>query len=309
METKLNLSQVLSLCFICLTSFVFSQETTNPNSVGDIVYEEYRQNGIESAMEKYRDLKANNSDEYEFNEWELNRIGYLVMENDGDMEAAEKIFKLNMEEYPDAANPHDSYADYFIKKGDKEAAREHLEKAVSMAENSTREDEKELLKMSKAKLAKIENKHRKLDFLMGEWNVTGTSFAEGLGSGVFTGRDEYVQNEDENMIMINHLNQRGEVMGKRIMVYDAAEDEYDVAYININTPMGIRTSSLKLKELDNDTYELIELPNEQDEDDKQMRHELKKNPDGSLNWVIYESEPDKEDWKKMYAMDMSRNNP
>src|SRR5690606_37110682 len=116
-----------------------------------------------------------------------------VMLNNGDLESAEKIFKLNIEEYPKAANPHDSYADYLMEKGDKKEARKHYEKAVSMAEKSTREDEKELLRMSKAKLAKLDEKHKQLDFLLGNWDVKSTSFTEGFGSGNFSGQDEYIR--------------------------------------------------------------------------------------------------------------------
>ncbi len=147
MKTKINLNQILSICFICLAPFIYSQEVSDQKSVGDVVYEEYRQNGINKALDKYRDLKANNQNDYNFTEWELNRIGYQIMQNKEDLEAAEKVFKLNMEEYPKAANPQDSYADFLIAKGDKKAAKKHFEKAVSMAEKSDREDEKDLLKM------------------------------------------------------------------------------------------------------------------------------------------------------------------
>ena len=39
-----------------------------------------------------------------------------------------------------------------------------------------------------------------------------------------------------------------------------------------------------------------------------MKHELKKNPDGSLEWVIFEAEPDTNGWKKVYAMEMQKEN-
>ena len=308
MELKIKFNQLLSILFFCLATLGYSQDMNNQNSVGDVVYKEYKENGIDKALEKYRELKQNESSKYNFTEWELNRIGYQIMNNDGDLDAAEKVFKLNMEEYPEAANPHDSYADYLIEKGDKEAAKEHLEKAISMAEKSTREDEKDLLKMSKAKLAKIDNKHKQLDFLVGNWDVKGTSFAEGLGGGVYTGKDEYVQEENENMIIVNHLDQSGNIMGKRIMVYDANNDVYDVAYINTNAPMGIHVSTLKLNKLSDNKYEFTEQDKDIEGDGKKIKHELLKNQDGSLEWVIMESEPDKEEWKKVYAMEMSKNN-
>jgi len=115
METNLKLNGLLSMLFMCLMTVSFSQETQK-KSVGDAVYEEYQNSGIDKALTKYRNLKAKESNNYDFTEWELNRIGYQLMHNDGDMEAAEKVFKLNMEEYPKAANPHDSYADYLMEK-------------------------------------------------------------------------------------------------------------------------------------------------------------------------------------------------
>lgn len=109
MEIRLNFNRILSMVFICLATAVFSQDVKK-KSVGDVVYQEYQKNDVNEALAKYRDLKAKSSAEYDFTEWELNRIGYLIM-RDGDLESAEKVFKLNMEEYPQAANPHDSYAD------------------------------------------------------------------------------------------------------------------------------------------------------------------------------------------------------
>ena len=306
MEIKLNLNGIISIFLICFATTVFSQDVKK-KSVGDVVYEEYQKGDIDKALAKYRDMKAKKAAGYDFTEWELNRIGYQLMLEDKDLEAAEKVFKLNIEEYPQAANPHDSYGDYFMEKGDKQEAKKHFEKAISMAEKSTREDEKDLLKMSTAKLAKLNEKHKQLDFLIGNWDVQSTSFTEGLGGGTFTGVDEYVRNKDENMIMINHLNERGEVVGKRIMVYDAINDEYDVAYININTPMGMETGSLKMKDLGNNSFEFTEKLIGEDED-KKMKHELKKRPDGGLDWVIFESDAGKEEWKKVYAMDMKKKN-
>ncbi len=126
MKIRLNFNRMLSMLFICLATAGFSQDMKK-KSVGDVVYEEYQKGDVDKALTKYRDLKANKSTEYDFTEWELNRIGYQLMNNDGDLKAAEKVFKLNMEEYPQAANPHDSYADYLMEKGDKQAAIKHYE--------------------------------------------------------------------------------------------------------------------------------------------------------------------------------------
>lgn len=306
MEIKLNFKGVISIFLLCFATTVFSQDVKK-NSVGDVVYQEYKKGDIDKAMAKYRDLKSKKTAGYEFTEWELNRIGYRLMMEDKDMAAAEKVFKFNMEEYPQAANPHDSYADYLMEKGDKKEARKHYEKTVSMAEKGNSKDDRELLRMSKVKLAKLDEKHKQLDFLLGNWDVKSTSFTEGLGSGSFNGSDEYIRESDENIMMVNHLDESGNVVGKRILVYNAPEDAYDMAYININTPMGIETSTLKIKDMGNNTFELVEKSDNQERADKMMKHELKKRTDGGMDWIIYEANTGKDDWKKVYAMDMRKN--
>ncbi len=121
-----------------------------------------------------------------------------------------------------------------------------------------------------------------------------------------TGRDEFIQHDDENMIMINHFNERGKVMAKRILVYNALEDGYDVAYINNNAPTGFETSFMKIKDQGDGTYELTELYKNGEGNDKKYRHNLKKKSDGILDWVIFESDANKEDWKKVYVMEMKK---
>ena len=302
MDSKLNFRRIMSVMLICFVATAFGQEMKKKNSVGDAVYDEYKQNGIDKALAKYRDLKANK--DYEVNEWELNRIGYQIMQEDGDLETAEKIFKVNLQEYPEAANPMDSYADYLIEKGNPEEARKYLEKSIAQNEKNKKEDEKQLLKSSKAKLAKLENKHKQLDFLVGNWEVESTSF-EGMGAGNYSGTDEYVQDESADMVVVNHKNPMGNVMAKRIMVYDAVNDEYDVAYIDTNAPMGIELSTLKLKDLGNGNYELMEEYVDEQGKNKKNKHEIKRTGNNEVDWVIFQA-GENQDWKKVYAMDMTK---
>lgn len=306
MKTNFNLTCIISMFFLCFANSSAAQEIEETKTVGDVIYQEYKENGINKALEKYREIKSSQDSEYKLTEWELNRIGYRVME-EGDMEAAEKLFRLNMEEYPQAANPRDSYADYLIKTGDNEGARKYLQESVSMAEKSTGEDEKKIMQGSKAKLAKLDKKHQQFDFLVGEWDVDATSFADGLGSGNFKGHDEVVADEKSGVITIKHKNQQGEIEGKRIIVYDAVEDVFDIAYIGMNSPMGIQNSTMKIKNLGDGKYEMIE-DYEEDGVRKQARHELYKNGEEELNWVIFQEGSEGEDWKKVYAMDLKRNN-
>jgi CubicO group peptidase (beta-lactamase class C family) len=68
------------------------------------------ESGIEKAIMKYKDIKAKNVDEYDFNEGSVNMLGYYYM-NKADYDTALALFKLNIEEHPHAFNTYDSYAE------------------------------------------------------------------------------------------------------------------------------------------------------------------------------------------------------
>lgn len=298
------------LFFLFLFAGTVAQEDMEMQkaSIGDKVYEEYQENGIDAAMEKYEQFEMENPDEYRWNEWELNRIGYQLM-GEGDMEAAEKVFRYNMEAYPEAANPYDSYADYWIEQGDVEQAKEYLKKSLSLSENSENEDERiQLFRASKAKLAKLENKGRELDFLVGNWTVNSSSYENDMETGSFKSKDEFVYDENSMMLTVNHKNASGKTIAKRILVYDAIDEAFDLAYISAEGPMGMRTSSLKLEDKGENTYEGIEDFETWEGEKRQIKHELKKKSDDHLEWVIFESDENDNSWKKVYAMNMEKEN-
>lgn len=60
-----------------------------------------------------------------------NLLGYLNM-NEGDMEAAERSFKMYVRLAPEVANAHDSMGDFYAKQGDNENARACYEKALEL---------------------------------------------------------------------------------------------------------------------------------------------------------------------------------
>ncbi|QED37553.1 DUF1579 domain-containing protein [Antarcticibacterium arcticum] len=308
MKTVFNLPRLLGVLFLCFSISGFAQNTEKKKSAGDAVYQEYQQNGIDSALKKYGELKSK-SGEYTLTEWELNRIGYQIMMDDEDLEAAEKIFSLNMKEYPQAANPRDSYADYLIEKGDTEGAKKYLKESIAIAEKSDKEDEQTRIFMgSKAKLAKLENKHKQLDFLVGNWNLNSTMFTNGVESGKETGTDEVVYEEASSLITINHKNSNGDIIGKRMMVYDPIDEAYDVVYINTMAPMGIENSRIKIKEAGDNKLELVETYTDRKGEKKKMRHEINKKENNKLDWVIFESGANEQEWKKVYAMNMEKRN-
>ncbi len=60
----------------------------------------------------------------------LNRLGYQLLDDEVDLAIA--VFELNVRLFPDEANPYDSLAEAYLKKGDRAAAIEHYAKALEV---------------------------------------------------------------------------------------------------------------------------------------------------------------------------------
>lgn len=305
MEAKSNIKWFMSFLLMFFFAIGIAQDE-DQSSIGEIVYREYQQNGIEKAILKYKDLKKNESEAYNWNEWELNRVGYTIMQEEGDMDAAEKIFRLNMEEYPMAANPYDSYGDYLLEKGNSKEAREYFKKSISIAEKSDNEDERtRILEASKIKLADVEKKDKQLDFLIGDWDVASTVYNDGKEVNKLTGKDLITYQEDANALLIRHRNDKDGSEGMRMVAYDAIDDEFDMAYINPTNLQGIRVSHMKVKTIDNNKYELMVHYKDRTGKEIHAKHELTKSSDNEIDWVIFEQD-DQEQWQKVYAMQMKK---
>ena len=65
-------------------------------------------------------------------EAEINNYGYLIM-NQGRLEEAIRVFRLNIQRFPESWNPYDSLGEALNNKGDKAGAKEYYEKAYEMA--------------------------------------------------------------------------------------------------------------------------------------------------------------------------------
>ncbi len=90
--------------------------------------------GIEAAIEQYMELKNNQPDSYIFVENDLNMLGYQLLWRDMN-EAAIEVFKLNIQSYPQSANPYDSLGEAYLASRDEEHAIENYEKALSIDPN------------------------------------------------------------------------------------------------------------------------------------------------------------------------------
>ena len=87
--------------------------------------------GVQAAIEQYHELKKDQPDAYNFGENELNMLGYQLLWRDMN-EAAIEMHKLNIQAYPDAANPHDSLGDTYEASGEVALAIESYEKALEI---------------------------------------------------------------------------------------------------------------------------------------------------------------------------------
>ena len=91
-----------------------------------------RTGSVDSVMAEYHRLgKANHLNQYFMFEYVLTAIGYEFLNHDM-VDEAIRIFKLNSEEYPYAANPYDCLGETYLKKGDKASAIAYYRKALTM---------------------------------------------------------------------------------------------------------------------------------------------------------------------------------
>jgi hypothetical protein len=91
------------------------------------------EHGIDSAVAHYQGLRErfHGSDTYDFGEFSLNTLGYQLLRNELPQEAV-AIFRLNVEVYPESANPYDSLADGLRAVGDSAGALENYKKAFAI---------------------------------------------------------------------------------------------------------------------------------------------------------------------------------
>ena len=87
--------------------------------------------GISNARSAYQELKTTQLDKYDFAENHLNELGYFYLARD-EVDSAIEIFKLNIEAFPNAANPYDSYAEALLRAGRKEESIANYKKSLEL---------------------------------------------------------------------------------------------------------------------------------------------------------------------------------
>ena len=87
--------------------------------------------GIDAGVKQYRDLKAAGLATYNFDEGELNSLGYELIRAKKFKEAI-RILQLNVEAYPKSSNVYDSLGEAYMDDGDKALAIANYQKSLEL---------------------------------------------------------------------------------------------------------------------------------------------------------------------------------
>ena len=110
-------------------------------SIGETLFKTITQEDIAAALKQYRQLKTTHSNIYDFQELELNILGYHLLGSKKTDEAIE-IFKLNVENFPKASNTYDSLAEAYMIKGNKQLAIQNYKKSLELNPRNKNAEEK-----------------------------------------------------------------------------------------------------------------------------------------------------------------------
>jgi tetratricopeptide (TPR) repeat protein len=88
-------------------------------------------NGMDQAVKQYHDLKAAGSASYNFDEDQLNSLGYELIRAKRFKEGV-RIFQLNIEAYPRSANVYDSLGEAYMDDGNRPLAIANYQKSLEL---------------------------------------------------------------------------------------------------------------------------------------------------------------------------------
>lgn len=100
-------------------------------SIAQTLSETIASGGIDQAARQYSELKAAAPSTYNFDQSELNTLGYQLIKQKKLSEAI-RIFQLNVEAYPKSGNAYDSLAEAYMDDGNKALAIANYQRAVEL---------------------------------------------------------------------------------------------------------------------------------------------------------------------------------
>lgn len=142
-------------------------------SIAKLIIKEIETNGIERALALYRSTKSSNPNAYNFDENQLNTLGYqLIEQNKNDI--ALEIFKLNVAEFPEASNPYDSLAELYLKMGEQDLAIQNYKKSLEL--NPANTNAKDVLKNLNVTIEDVTVSKEMLQSYTGKYQLAPTFF-------------------------------------------------------------------------------------------------------------------------------------
>ena len=295
---------LISLILLSFLSVTFAQNVSVNTEMVDKLFKVYQDNGVDAAIAAYN--KDNPNKEYKGLQEPLNQLGYRLLNVENKADAAAKVFMAQIEEYPKQPNPYDSYADAMIKQGNEEEAKKHLKKSIAYMDNMKDEEaRKNLMIASKSKLARLEGKHKDLNFLSGNWEMKNYAVKDGNKTLRWTDDVSFKPSKYNSVIITNYSNEEEEFEGTQLITYNAVNDVYDVVRTDNNQLNGFNSATFKIKEKSDDKVVMIETF-EEDGKNKIVKHVFHKK-DGNLEWEIHEKDDNNKENMVTY-MDMKKKN-
>ena len=103
----------------------------NRKSIAETLSATIASSGIDDATKQYHDFKSAAPVTYNFDESELNALGYQLIQGKKLREAI-RIFELNVEAYPQSSNVYDSLGEAYMDSGNKAEAIANYQKSLDL---------------------------------------------------------------------------------------------------------------------------------------------------------------------------------
>jgi hypothetical protein len=100
-------------------------------SISQTLFATISSGGIDQAVKQYHDLKSSAPAVYNFDENELNSLGYRLIRAKKFQEAI-RVFQLNIETYPNSSNVYDSLAEAYLDAGNNPLAIANYQKSLQL---------------------------------------------------------------------------------------------------------------------------------------------------------------------------------
>ena len=115
-----------------IKNILYGAPAKNPlKPVSQVIYKTILEQDVASAVKQYRELKTNQSAQYDFSWPELDMVGRHLLQAKKNNEAME-IFNLNVEAYPKIAAVYNSLGDAYREAGNKEFAVKNYARALEL---------------------------------------------------------------------------------------------------------------------------------------------------------------------------------